>query len=145
MILLHLCWDRKTTLDCIQHLSFKYLKSFCTSSDVVHGHIHIPSHHHHHKYFPRFWRIVWTTGHRCLKSIPFNLWWGCKPLQTASYIYLIHIKHVWASSDVVNRHLGASLYQKPPQMLSQDCGELAKILGDWLVQMMPLHLCWGCI
>ena len=64
--------------------------------------------------------------------------WGWQPPQTASCIYIRHIRNVWAHWYAVNRHKVAALHSYPPY--------LAQILGFWVnygVEMMSLHHGWG--
>jgi hypothetical protein len=91
-----------------------------------------------HSYPPYLAQILgfWVTYGVEMKSVWHG--WGWQPPQTASCIYIGHIKSVWEHWYAVHRHKVAALHSYPPY--------LAQISGFWItygVEMISLGHGWG--
>ena len=78
-----------------------------------------------------------------VEMIPIRYQWGCRTFQTASHIHVIHILGVWTPYTVVDG-IWQHIHTVTTTDVSPDLGELAEILDDVSVQMIPLHCRWGC-
>ena len=75
--------------------------------------------------------------------IPVRYRWGFRTFQTASHIYVIYILGDWTPETFVDEHM-AAIHTVATTEVSPDLGELAEILDDVSVEMIPLRNRWGC-
>ncbi len=78
-----------------------------------------------------------------VKTMPLCFDWGCRTLQTASHIHVIHIWGVWALLRIW-MVIWLHTHTVTTTDVSPDLWDLAEILPDASVQTMPLCFGWGC-
>jgi hypothetical protein len=80
-----------------------------------------------------------------VQTMPLCYGWGCRTLQTASHIHIIHIYGARVSS-LLWMGIWLHTHTTTTTHVSPDLGELAEILGNVSVQVqtMPLQYDWGC-
>ncbi len=59
---------------------------------------------------PDLWELDEILPDASVQTMPLQFCWCCRTLQTASYVHIIHIWGVWASSQVVDGHMASHLY-----------------------------------
>jgi len=84
-------------------------------------------------------------GEVSVQTMPLCYGWGCRTLQTASHIHIIHIYGARVPS-LLWMGIWLHTHTTTTTHVSPDLGELAEILGNVSVQVqtMPLQYDWGC-
>jgi len=88
------CWGCRT-FQTASHIHLIHILGVWTPETVVDGDMAAHSYRYHHRGFPRFGKVCWNHRWLCVEMIPLRYRWGCRTLQTASHIHVIHILGVW--------------------------------------------------
>jgi hypothetical protein len=57
--------------------------------------------------FPDFWNGAEILPYASVQTMPLHYDWSCRTFQTASHAHVIHIREVWAPSQVVDGHMAS--------------------------------------
>ncbi len=133
----HFGWGCRTFQTASQLHIIDILKVWALSW-VVDGHMVSHSHHYQHRCSPKFVKWAEILPDASVQIMPLHFGWGCRTIQTASHIYVIHSYGVWASSQDVDEHMASHSHH-----YHHRCFPRFVRVGwnptDASVQTMPLH------
>ncbi len=92
---------------------------------------------------PDLWELAEILPNANVQTMPLRFDWGCRTFQTASHVHSIHVRGVWAPSQVVDGHMASHSHHYPHRhfpIFVKVCWNPAYAS----VQTMPLRFGWGC-
>ena len=93
--------------------------------------------------FPDLGELAEILGNLSEQTMTLRYSWGYWNFQTASHIHVIHIYELFKHLQLLWMGTWIHTHTITTTDLFPDLRELAEILGDVIVQTMPLHYGWG--